>query len=218
MQRVWWISPVMVLLSAVLLSAQTIAFEGKHREIDWTEELQLSAEQQRQIDAIEQRYREQRQGWRNGQHEQSGTDCERLQAERRQHYENMRADIQQVLTAEQKDRAATLMRDQHRQMQLRHARDVAYRLDLSHAQKEQLVEQVSVLKDDYEWPLDLAQHDAARVQLDAVIRAVLTDAQAAKWDRLREKQMRKWHHRDSGQGPDCQAGGKADSKADSEAR
>ena len=186
------------LIGGLLISVQVLAFEGKHREIDWSEELQLSDEQQQKIEEIEQRYRDERKEMREDNRDadnaRGAAFCEKMQAEYGKQLEQMRAEIHAVLTAEQKERATAVIREQHLQMQLRHARDVAHRLEMNKDQKEKLLNDVLALKDDYQWPLDLAQHEAAREHFDAVLRQHLTDEQVRKWELMREKQMRKWHH------------------------
>lgn len=207
MQKGCWLWSVAALISSSLICTQAVAFEGKHWDIDWAKELQLSDAQQNRIDAIEQRHREERKALRS----EREVSCEQLQAERRQQYDRMRAEIQQVLTDEQKARATAQMREQHRQMQWQHARDVAHRLQLSAEQRELLFRAVGQLNDDYEWPLDLVQHEEARGHLDAAIRQVLTGQQADNWDRMREQQVRKWHHHEEGRNGECRPEMKADS-------
>ena len=110
--------------------------------------------------------------------------------------QTMRAEIQQVLTPEQREQAQTLMREQHTKMQKKHAKELARKLDLSDEQKSALLKGVKEQKDNYQWPLDQAQREAARQQFEQLVQGVLSAEQQEKWTAMKEKQMRKWHHPD----------------------
>lgn len=169
-----------VLLAGGLVTMTAGAYDTRQYEIDWAEALQLSHEQQQQIDSIEQRYREQ--------NRQLRPDC----AGSANRSRLMRKDMHQVLTAEQRETARVLMHEQHQQLQLRHARELAHRLRLDDAQKEQFLQAVAALKDDYQWPLDIAQHDAARRQFEGVLQSVLSAEQLDKWQQMRKQTAYNW--------------------------
>lgn len=175
-----------LVLVAWLASAAAWAFEGLHREIDWVKELQLSAAQQQQLEAIEQRY----QPLRNEQMRGCRRDADALQG--------MREEMHQVLTPPQRETARTLMRAQHQQMQLRHTRELAHRLSLPAAQKDALLQAVQNIQEDYQWPLDIAQHDAARQQYEALLQQHLDAGQLAQWQEWREQRQYQWARSERG--------------------
>jgi len=192
----------------VLLASQALAFGGKHREIDWDDELELTDAQEERIDEIEGNYESQFRELRKA-------DTPRSESRAKAHelMQTMRAEIQQVLTPEQREQAQTLMREQHTKMQKKHAKELARKLDLSDEQKSALLKGVKEQKDNYQWPLDQAQREAARQQFEQLVQGVLTAEQQEKWTAMKEKQMRKWHHPDE-DGLDCHHGQRKDKDCD----
>lgn len=171
---------VTLVLAGWWVSTTVWAFEGLHREIDWVKELQLSATQQQQLEAIEQRYQPLRKEQMRG----CQRDSDALQG--------MREEMHQVLTLQQRETARTLMRAQHQQMQLRHTRELAHRLNLPAEQKDRLLQAVENVQDDYQWPLDIAQHGAARQQYEALLESHLTADQVTQWQQWREQRQYQW--------------------------
>src|SRR5690606_19257639 len=113
-----------LVLAGWWVSAAAWAFEGLHREIDWVKELQLSAAQQQQLEGIEERYLP----MRNEQMRRSMRAVEGFQ--------KLREEMHQVLEVQQREKARTLMRAKHQQMQLRNTRELAHRLNLPDEQKD----------------------------------------------------------------------------------
>lgn len=175
----------------LLLASQALAFGGKHREIDWDDELELSDAQEERIDEIEDSYESKFRELRK-----ADTPRSENRAKAHELMQAMRAEIQQVLTPEQREQAQSLMREQHAKMQKKHAKELARKLDLSDEQKETLLKGVKEQKDNYQWPLDQSQREAARQHFEQLVQSVLTAEQQEKWTALKEKQMRKWHHPD----------------------
>lgn len=175
----------------LLLAGQALAFDGKHREIDWDDELDLTDVQEERIDKIEDDYKNKFRELRK-----SEIPCSETRTKARELMQTMRTEIQQVLTAEQREQAQTLMRQHHNKMQKKHAKELARKLDLSTDQKKTLLNAVKAQQDNYQWPLDQAQRDAARQQFQQTVQSVLTPEQQEKWTAMKEKQMRKWHHPD----------------------
>ena len=174
---------------ALLLTAQANAFGGKHREIDWDDELNLTEAQEDRIDDIEDRYHDQMRELRR-----AGGDRADKQDKFEQLQRAMRDEIHAVLTVEQREEARALMREQHSRMRQKYARHLARELDLSDEQQSQLVSTVKALPDDYQWPMDKAQRDAARDQFDAAVESVLTEEQSQQWQKMKERQQSRWHH------------------------
>ncbi len=175
----------------LLLAGQSLAFGGKHREIDWDDELELTDAQEERIEEIEHKYEKQICELRKaagGKGENRGKVHGLVQT--------MRAEIQQVLTEEQRQQAQSLMREQHAKMQKKHAKELARKLDLSDEQRSALLKGVKELRDNYQWPLDQLQREAARQQFEQLVQSVLTAEQQEKWTAMKEKQVRKWHHPD----------------------
>ncbi|MCA6064142.1 Spy/CpxP family protein refolding chaperone [Thalassolituus marinus] len=173
----------------LLMATQAMAFDGKHREIDWEDKLDLTDAQEEKIDAIEDRYHDKFRELRKGD-ARPGDKHDEMEALMQQ----MRGEIHDVLTDEQRQQAKDMMREQHAKMQRKHAKRLARDLDLSDEQKDKLMTTLSALKSDYEWPLDKAQRDEAHDAFDAAVNSVLDDEQKQKWEKMKEKQKRKWHH------------------------
>ncbi len=175
----------------VLLASQAIAFGGKHREIDWDDKLELTDAQEKRIDKIESNYESQFRELRkrNTSRSENRTKIHELM-------QAMRAEIQQVLTPEQREQAQSLMREQHTKMQKKHVKELSRKLDLSDEQKSVLLKGVKEQKDNYQWPLDQSQREETRQQFEQLVQGVLTAEQQEKWISMKEKQMRKWHHPD----------------------
>lgn len=175
----------------LLMATQAMAFDGKHREIDWEDKLDLSETQEEQIDAIEDRYQDQFRELRKGK-ARSGERQEEIE----QLMQQMRTEIRSVLSDEQRQQAKALMAKQHAKMQRKHAKRLARELDLSAEQKDQLMTSLAGLDNDYEWPLDKAQRDEAHEAFDQAVNAVLNDQQKQRWETMKDRQKRKWHHLD----------------------
>ncbi|MCD8522401.1 MAG: hypothetical protein LRY66_09460 [Saccharospirillaceae bacterium] len=175
----------------LLLASHTLAFDGKHREIDWDDKLALTDTQEQSIDTIEDNYESKIRELRK-----ADMPCTESRARAHELMQAMRTEIQQVLTPEQRGQAQILMREQHAKMQRKHAKELARKLDLSDEQKSTLLKAVKELKDDYQWPLDQTQREAARQQFQQTVHSVLSPEQQEKWAAMKEKQMRKWHHPD----------------------
>lgn len=176
----------------VLTTAQAWAFDGKHREIDWEDELNLTDAQEEKIDAIEDSYHDKLRELRSEDIKPSEM---RSKADKLMH--DMRDEVHNVLSKDQQKKAQELMREQHAKMQRKMARQLGRDLKLSDKQKDQLQEKVAKLKDDYQWPLDKDQRDASMKAFDAAVASVLTDEQKAKWTDMKERQARNWHHPDA---------------------
>jgi len=174
-----------LVLAGWWVSAAAWAFEGLYREIDWVKELRLSAAQQQQLEAIEERYQPLRKEQMRG--------CMRAA----DGLQKMREEMHQVLDVQQREKARTLMRAQHQQMQLRHTRELAHRLNLPDEQKDALLQAVTNLQDEYQWPLDIAQHGAARQQYETLLQAQLNAGQLAQWQQWREQRQYQWAQSDN---------------------
>lgn len=191
MNRFFIMRHSLLLLSTLLLAWPVLAFEGKHREIDWNEALQLSEQQQQQIEAIEQRYREQRRD-----RSEAGCDAVSRLREQHQRQQQLREDIQQVLTPAQVEVAQRMMREQHRRMQASNARELSHRLEMTAGQKQRFMADVEALQDHYQWPLDIGQLEQARERFEQVLQQHLTAPQRERWQRLQDSGRHKWHRPD----------------------
>ena len=155
--------------AAVLLaSAQVWAFDGKYREIDWNEQLQLSDEQSRQIQSIEEKYHEQM-------HEllphdkKAGKPRDDTRSEVQALMTGMRQEMRAVLTDSQRQKAHQLMLEQHSKMRIRMARRLALELEMPIEQEHELLQKVSAMDDDYDWPMDKKQLDFLKAEVEVYL-------------------------------------------------
>ena len=178
-------------LVAVAATAQAWAFDGKYREIDWNEQLDLSLQQSEQIQAIEKKYHEQMYQLVPDKPESKRKDGETW-AEVQRLMTDMRNEMRAVLTPDQLQKAHTLMLEQHSKMRLRMARRLAMELDMPIEQEHRLQQQVSSMEDDYDWPMDKKQLDEDRDKFKAVLKSVLTEEQQATLAERRKEARERW--------------------------
>lgn len=182
------IQPLAALACGALISAQALAFGGGHRGFDWEEELNLTELQEDQIDAIEDRYQDQfhamRQG--NGQRQERHQQAHAL-------IKQMREEIQQVLSKEQRAAARKLVAERRQHAMKKRLRRVARKLDLSDEQKAQLQQAVSSEKDSYQWPMDQEQRQQARATFDQAMQNILTGEQQQEWQSMKARFKKRWH-------------------------
>ncbi|WP_296983260.1 hypothetical protein [Thalassolituus sp. UBA1505] len=178
-------------LVAVAATAQAWAFDGKYREIDWNEQLDLSLQQSEQIQAIEKKYHEQMYQLVPDKPESKRKDGE-TRAEVQRLMTDMRNEMRAVLTPDQLQKAHTLMLEQHSKMRLRMARRLAMELDMPIEQEHRLQQQVSSMEDDYDWPMDKKQLDEDRDKFKAVLKSVLTEEQQATLAERRKEARERW--------------------------
>lgn len=183
------IQPLAALACGALISAQALAFGGGHRGFDWEEELNLTEQQEDQIDAIEDRYQDQfhamRQG--NGQRQERHQQAHSL-------IKQMREEIQQVLSKEQRAAARKLVAERRQHAMKKRLRKVARKLDMTDEQKTQLQQAVSAESNNYQWPMDQEQRQQARANFDLAMQNILTGEQQQEWQTMKAKFKKRWRH------------------------
>lgn len=188
MQPVTFFCHCLLLLGLLFLPSVSSANTYGQTEIDWANALSLSPEQQQQIKKIEQAYRQQHQVLKK-------RHCraeEKNQEKTTRLKQRMHKDIHNILTTEQKQQASVIIQDQHRQMQLRHARELAYQLNMGDRQKLSFLNAVEDVQYRYQWPLNLEQRKLARTLFEQILTQHLNDDQLAQWQTLSDQHSKKW--------------------------
>jgi len=171
--------------SVLLTTTQAWGFEGKHREMDWQESLNLTDEQEQRIDDIEDRYRDKFSELRA-----SEKKCSETRDERRQLQQTMHDEMNAILTSEQKKQAQAQIQERHARMQARRLDRLSRDLELSDEQRQKLASQMAS-NPLPEWPGDKVQHDTRRAKFNEQLAAILTDEQKARWQAQKKKQEKK---------------------------
>lgn len=189
MRKSFTILPASLCAALALGMTAAQAADNNSRDIDWAVELQLSAEQQQKISAIEEDYRDKRK-------QLMREACEQQAMQLRELQHNMRTEVRAQLSAEQAQKSDEVVRKQHSHMQLRHGREVAKKLKLPDEQRERLLADVASMQEDYRWPLDIDQREQARASFDLVLARHLSAEQRKRWLALKNNQKHKWHKSD----------------------
>lgn len=177
-------------LSCGAMITQSALADEKSPDTDWGKAINITEAQQQRIDDIEARYREQKR--------QNKDSCKQRRGhEQREQMRAMRAEIQQVLTPEQREQARYIMSEQHRKVQGKQARELAHILKMTKEQKKQWLNKVKSLRDEYQWPLDMDQHEQSRAQFEATLKALLTPEQTLIWQEMKQKHQHKWQHQEA---------------------
>ncbi|MEC8443266.1 MAG: Spy/CpxP family protein refolding chaperone [Pseudomonadota bacterium] len=177
-----------VAVGVLLTTAQAWAVDDR-KKIDWESSLNLTEEQQTQIDAIEDKYRD-----RFRELKASEAAPER-RGERRDLHLKMRDEIRAVLTDEQQALAEEQVRRREKDGREDHLDRLTRDLSLTDDQRAQLEEKMSQCKKE-EWPVSKAERERDRKEFNRTLMSVLTDEQKATWKSLRKKQEDKWRHHD----------------------
>lgn len=173
-----------------LISAQVLAFDGRaERGIAWEDQLELSEQQEAQIEAIEDKYQTQFREMRQSAQEQG---AKRQQAGMLM--KQMRQEIQQVLTAEQKAQASNLIAERRQHALNQRLKKVARRLQMTADQQQQLRQVMDEQQAGYLWPVDREQRSQAREQFDSALEQILTRDQRQQWQAMKTHQKKRWHH------------------------
>lgn len=177
-----------VACGVLLTTAQAWGFEERHGKMDWEESLNLTEEQEKKIDEIEDRYRSSFRELKASEKGPQGAD-EKRQAL----YLQMREEMRGVLTEEQQALAEEQIQKRRDDRRDRHLDRLAQDLELSDEQKATLKAELSK-HEPADWPVDKEQRDADRLNFEKTLDSVLTDEQRATWADLREKNRDKWRH------------------------
>jgi Spy/CpxP family protein refolding chaperone len=184
-----FIQPLATFAVGALISVQAMAFGSHQRGIDWEEELDLTEQQEDQIEAIEDRYQGQFHEMKKGKGQRH---------ERHQHaatiMKQMRQEIQQVLTKEQRAQARKLMTERRHQAMEKRLKKLARKLDMTEEQKSQLQQTLKTQRQQYQWPMDQEQRQQARVTFDTAMAGILTSDQQQQWQAMKAKSKKRWHH------------------------
>ncbi|WP_420588414.1 hypothetical protein [Bacterioplanoides sp.] len=184
-----FIQPLATFAVGALISVQAMAFGGHQRGIDWEEELDLTEQQEEQIEAIEDRYQDQfhemrkDKGQRHERHQQAAALMKQ-----------MRQEIQQVLTKEQRAQARNLMTERRHKAMEKRLKKLARKLDMTDEQKSQLKQTLTAQKQQYQWPMDQEQRQQARATFDSAMAGILTSEQQQQWQAMKAKFKKRWHH------------------------
>jgi Spy/CpxP family protein refolding chaperone len=184
----FFLQPLASFAAGALLSAQALAFDGQHRSIDWQEDLELTEHQEDQIEAIEDKYHQQFRELRKS-HKQGERKPEQAHALMKQ----MRSEIQQVLTKEQRAEARKLMAQQRQQAMEKRLAKMARKLDMSDEQQQQLKQRNDQRSADYQWPMDRVQREQARAEFEQAMNNILTGEQQQQWQAMKARYKKRWH-------------------------
>lgn len=178
----------LVACGVLMTTAQAWGVEERHQKINWEDSLQLTEEQQKKIDDIEDRYRDSFKELKPS---------EAARAERRDKrqelYVQMREEIRSVLSDEQQALAEEQVRKREKNSREDHIDKLSRELSLTSEQRALLDEKLSQCKKE-DWPVDKAQRDADRNHFETTVKSVLTEEQKEQWKILREKRRDKWSH------------------------
>lgn len=178
----------LVACGVLVTTAQAWGFDERQKPTDWEASLQLTEEQQKQIDAIEDRYRDSFKELKPS--EAAGKE---RREKRQELYVQMREEIRSVLSEDQQVLAEEQVRKREKHSREDHIDRLSRDLDLTEAQRTLLDEKLSLCKKE-DWPVDKAQRDDDRHYFNETVNSVLTDEQKTKWAKLREKHRDKWNH------------------------
>ena len=180
-----------VACGVLLTTAQAWGFDERHGKMDWEESLNLTEEQEKKIDEIEDRYRNSFRELKSSEKGPKGADDKRQAL-----YLQMREEMRGVLTEEQQALAEEQVKKRLDDRRDRHLDRLAQDLELTDAQKTALKTELGK-REPADWPVDKEQRDADRQYFEQTLDGVLTDEQRTKWAELREKNKDKWcHHGD----------------------
>lgn len=177
-----------VACGVLMTTAQAWGFDDRQGRMDWEGSLNLTEEQEKQIDDIEDRYRKSFRELRASEKESRG-DVDERQAL----YLQMREEMRNVLTEEQQALAEEQISERKKDRHERELHRLAKALKLTDEQKATIATRLSK-HEPSDWPVDKEQRDADREYFDECIADVLTEEQQAKWNKLREKNRDKWRN------------------------
>ncbi|UTW48103.1 Spy/CpxP family protein refolding chaperone [Bacterioplanoides sp. SCSIO 12839] len=191
----FFLQPLASLAAGTLLSAQALAFDGSQRAIDWEDELDLTEQQEDQIDAIEDKYHKQFRELRKSHKTDTINSRNHGKPQQAQHLmKQMREEIQQVLTKEQRAEARKLVSERRREAMEKRLRKMAKKLDMTDEQKSQLKQTLNEQSQQYHWPMDHAQRQQARAHFDEAMQDILTGEQQQEWQAMKSGFKKRWHH------------------------
>src|SRR5690554_5205474 len=178
----------LMLLSFLFSSSLSIASPYSNNEFDWAKTLMLSTKQQQQIKEIENEYRSKHK-------DVQVRDClfkdDSVVASA--HLKQlMHQDIHNILTPTQKKQASEVIQTQHRQMQLRHARELAYQLKMDNTQRSSFLNAIEDVQYNYQWPLNIKQRELARSLFVQLLEQHLDPEQLHHWQNLSQERPHKW--------------------------
>lgn len=173
-----------------------------NNEFDWAKALSLTAEQQQQIKEVESNYRTQHKGLKSHNCLPEDEDM----AVTIHLKQMMHQDIHNILTAEQKHQASEIIQSQHRQMQLRHAREIAHQLNMDSTQRLSFLNAIEDIQYQYQWPLNVKQRELARTLFEQTVTQHLHKEQLAQWQKKSDQRQSKWHRSEEFQ-TKCSASG-----------
>ena len=180
----------LVACGVLITTAQAWGFDDRQKKIDWESSLNLSDEQQEQIDAIEDKYRD-----RFREMKPSEAAGKERREQRQDLYVQMREEIRSVLTDEQQAIAEEQVRKRENEGREEHIERLSRKLDLTAEQKAELDEKLSSCSEE-EWPVSMKMREKDRRDFEKTVKSVLTEEQKKKWRKMQREERDKWRHHD----------------------
>ncbi|HCG80428.1 MULTISPECIES: hypothetical protein [Thalassolituus] len=180
----------LVACGVLMTTAQAWGFDDRQKKVDWESSLNLSDEQQEQIDAIEDKYRD-----RFREMKPSEAAGKERREQRQDLYVQMREEIRSVLTDEQQAIAEEQVRKREKEGREEHLERLSRKLDLTSEQKSELEEKLSSCSEE-EWPVSMKMREKDRRDFEKAVKSVLTDEQKKKWRKMQREERDKWRHHD----------------------
>ncbi|MDF1764269.1 MAG: hypothetical protein P1U57_12745 [Oleibacter sp.] len=184
-----------IALSVLLTTTQAWAGDQNTRRVAWDDSLNLSEQQEEQIEEIENRYRN------NFRDLMSSDDRNGLMKKKHELHQQMRDEIHSVLNEEQKAVALQQMQDRREQVQQKHVKKLQRMLDLSDEQSQALQAQL-LERSPAAWPMDKEQMEGDRKHFKQVMQAVLNEDQLQRWQSMHEENKKKWRNHGEEQLPE----------------
>ncbi|MGB1093021.1 MAG: hypothetical protein ACPGYX_12930 [Oceanobacter sp.] len=169
----------------------------KHRVIDWMKRLDLTHEQEDELDKIDAHYLEQFKNIQMSIRQEWGTVQDQEEA-----YEgakalmnltmDTRAQKRAVLNEKQLEQADALVRRFHMSMTERYLKKITRMVELSDEQKNSVTKGIEEIAARFDWPLVHEQADFARASSESLLSDILTDDQMETVMKEQIRMMRRW--------------------------
>ena len=180
----------LVACGVLVTTAQAWGVDDRQKKVDWESSLNLSDEQQEQIDAIEDKYKDKFREVKPS--EAAGKDRRET---RQELYVQMREEIRAVLTVDQQALAEEQVRQREKEGRQERLDRLSRKLDLSEEQRTTLEEKLASCEEE-EWPVSMKKRDEDRQHFEKAVKSVLTDDQKKEWRKLQRKERDRWRHHD----------------------
>lgn len=182
------LNALFIIFMSFCVAQPGLAQAGKNREIDWAQELQLSAQQRQQILQVEETYRQELKAL-------GATRCyseAALQVQQQKLQQAMTKDLQTILSAEQTKQAEVILNRHHASLQARVAQEIAYKLEMSDEQRHDFFAALEHNSVAFTWPMDMQQHERDQAHFFAALEAHLNEQQKLKWQEEKGQQWQRF--------------------------